>query len=402
MRKYKRMFVIVVDSLGVGAMPDAERFGDIGVNTLGHIAEAAGGLALPNLQKLGLANIIPLKAVDPVAEPLAYYGKLREKSNGKDTMTGHWEMMGLEITTPFQTFTDTGFPQELIEELEKRTGHKIIGNKSASGTEILDELAEEEIATGNMIVYTSADSVLQICGNEETFGLDELYRCCEIARELTMRDEWKVGRVIARPYIGKKKGAFQRTSNRHDYALKPYGRTALNALKDAGLDVISIGKINDIFDGEGITRALKSKSSVHGMEQTIEVAGEDFTGLCFVNLVDFDALWGHRRNPQGYARELEAFDEKLGILLAALREDDLLMITADHGNDPTYTGTDHTREKVPFLAYAKSMAHGGKLPEQETFAVIGATVADNFGVPMPEGTIGHSLLAELDEKKECD
>lgn len=402
MRKYKRMFVIVVDSLGVGAMPDAERFGDVGVNTLGHIAEAAGGLAIPNLQKLGMANIIPLKAVAPAEEPLAYYGKLREKSNGKDTMTGHWEMMGLEITTPFQTFTDTGFPQELIEELEKRTGHKIIGNKSASGTEILDELAEEEIATGNMIVYTSADSVLQICGNEETFGLDELYRCCEIARELTMRDEWKVGRVIARPYIGKKKGAFQRTSNRHDYALKPYGRTALNALKDAGLDVISIGKINDIFDGEGITRALKSKSSVHGMEQTIEVAGEDFTGLCFVNLVDFDALWGHRRNPQGYARELEAFDEKLGILLAALREDDLLMITADHGNDPTYTGTDHTREKVPFLAYAKSMAHGGKLPEQETFAVIGATVADNFGVPMPEGTIGHSLLAELDEKKECD
>ena len=402
MRKYKRMFVIVVDSLGVGAMPDAEQFGDVGVNTLGHIAEAAGGLAIPNLQKLGLANIIPLKAVAPAAEPLAYYGKLREKSNGKDTMTGHWEMMGLEITTPFQTFTDTGFPQELIEELEKRTGHKIIGNKSASGTEILDELAEEEIGTGNMIVYTSADSVLQICGNEETFGLDELYRCCEIARELTMRDEWKVGRVIARPYIGKKKGAFQRTSNRHDYALKPYGRTALNALKDAGLDVISIGKINDIFDGEGITRALKSKSSVHGMEQTIDVAGEDFTGLCFVNLVDFDALWGHRRNPQGYARELEAFDEKLGILLAALREDDLLMITADHGNDPTYTGTDHTREKVPFLVYAKSMARGGKLPEQETFAVIGATVADNFGVPMPEGTIGHSLLGELDEKKECD
>lgn len=402
MRKYKRMFVIVVDSLGVGAMLDAERFGDVGVNTLGHIAEAAGGLAIPNLQKLGMANIIPLKAVAPAEKPLAYYGKLREKSNGKDTMTGHWEMMGLEITTPFQTFTDTGFPQELIEELEKRTGHKVIGNKSASGTEILDELAEEEIATGNMIVYTSADSVLQICGNEETFGLDELYRCCEIARELTMRDEWKVGRVIARPYIGKKKGEFQRTSNRHDYALKPYGRTALNALKDAGLDVISIGKINDIFDGEGITRALKSKSSVHGMEQTIEVAGEDFTGLCFVNLVDFDALWGHRRNPQGYARELEAFDEKLGTLLAVLREDDLLMITADHGNDPTYTGTDHTREKVPFLAYAKSMARGGKLPEQETFAVIGATVADNFGVPMPEGTIGHSLLAELDEKKECD
>ena len=396
MRKYKRIFVIVVDSLGVGAMPDSERFGDVGVNTLGHIAETVGGLAIPHLQKLGMANIIPLKGTAPAEAPLAYYGKLREKSNGKDTMTGHWEMMGLEITKPFQTFTDTGFPPELIEELEKRTGRTIIGNKSASGTEILDELAEEEIATGHMIVYTSADSVLQICGNEETFGLDELYRCCEIARELTMRDEWKVGRVIARPYVGKKKGEFQRTSNRHDYALKPYGRTALNALKDAGLDVISIGKINDIFDGEGITRALKSKSSVHGMEQTIDVAGEDFRGLCFVNLVDFDALWGHRRNPQGYAKEIEMFDEKLGQLLPLLGEDDLLLITADHGNDPTYTGTDHTREKVPFLAYSKALAHGGELPEQETFAVIGATVADNFDVAMPEGTIGHSLLAELD------
>ncbi|MCI7739196.1 MAG: phosphopentomutase, partial [Lachnospiraceae bacterium] len=308
---------------------------------------------------------------------------------------GHWEMMGLEVTKPFKTFTETGFPPELIKELEKRTGRKIIGNKSASGTEILDELGEEEIATDHMIVYTSADSVLQICGNEETFGLEELYRCCEIAREITMKDEWKVGRVIARPYLGKKKGEFKRTSNRHDYALKPFGKTALNALKESGLDVISIGKIRDIFDGEGITRALKSKSSVHGMEQTIEVAGEEFHGLCFVNLVDFDALWGHRRDPEGYAKEIEKFDKNLGILMENLREDDLLIITADHGNDPTYTGTDHTREKVPLLLYSKSMTGSGKLPETDTFAVVGATVADNFGVKMPEGTIGNSLMEYL-------
>ena len=328
-------------------------------------------------------------------ELLFYYGKLREASTGKDTMTGHWEMMGLHITKPFKTFTDTGFPPELIAELEKRTGHKVIGNKAASGTAILDELAEEEIATGHMIVYTSADSVLQICGNEETFGLEELYRCCEIAREITMKDEWKVGRIIARPYVGKKKGEFKRTSNRHDYALKPYGRTALNALKDKGYDVISVGKIADIFDGEGITEANKSKSSVHGMEQTIEIAQKDFTGLCFVNLVDFDALWGHRRNPEGYAQELEKFDVKLGELLPLLREDDLLIITADHGNDPTHTGTDHTREKVPFIAYSPSMKENGQLPESDTFAIIGATIADNFGVDMPEGTIGYSVLDKL-------
>ena len=395
MEKFKRVFVVVMDSLGVGAMPDSADFGDIGVNTLGHISESVGTFEIQNLQRLGMANITPLKQVAPTDHPLAYYGKLREKSRGKDTMTGHWEMMGLEVTKPFQTFTETGFPPELIKELEERTGHKVIGNKSASGTEILDELAEEEIATGHMIVYTSADSVLQICGNEETFGLDELYRCCEIARELTMRDEWKVGRVIARPYVGKKKGEFKRTSNRHDYALKPFGPTALNAMKDAGLDVISIGKINDIFVGEGITEAYKSKSSVHGMEQTIDVAKKDFHGLCFVNLVDFDALWGHRRNPSGYAQEIEKFDVNLGVLLDTLREDDLLIITADHGNDPTYTGTDHTREKVPFLAYSKAMKGSGELPETDTFAIIGATIADDFGVKMPEGTIGYSILDKL-------
>lgn len=394
-KKYKRIFTIVIDSLGAGAMPDAAEYGDAGTDTLGHISESVDSFVIPNLQKLGMANLHPLKQVEAVAKPLAHYGKLREASTGKDTMTGHWEMMGLHITKPFKTFTDTGFPPELIAELEKRTGHKVIGNKAASGTAILDELAEEEIATGHMIVYTSADSVLQICGNEETFGLEELYRCCEIAREITMKDEWKVGRVIARPYVGKKKGEFKRTSNRHDYALKPYGRTALNALKDKGYDVISVGKIADIFDGEGITEANKSKSSVHGMEQTIEIAQKDFTGLCFVNLVDFDALWGHRRNPEGYAQELEKFDVKLGELLPLLREDDLLIITADHGNDPTHTGTDHTREKVPFIAYSPSMKENGQLPESDTFAIIGATIADNFGVDMPDGTIGYSVLDKL-------
>ena len=395
MKKYKRIFTIVIDSFGAGEMPDAAQYGDEGTDTMGHISQNVDEFTIPNLQKLGIANLHPLKQVAAVERPMGYYTFLKEASTGKDTMTGHWEMMGLHITKPFKTFTETGFPKELIDELEKRTGHKVIGNKSSSGTEILDELAEEEIATGHMIVYTSADSVLQICGNEETFGLDELYRCCEIARDITMRDEWKVGRVIARPYLGKKKGEFKRTSNRHDYALKPYGKTALNALKDAGYDVISVGKVFDIFDGEGLTESNKSKRSVHGMEQTIDIAKREFEGLCFVNLVDFDALWGHRRNVKGYAEELERFDVKLGELLDELCEDDLLIITADHGNDPTHTGTDHTREKVPFFAYSPSMEGYGKLEDQNTFAVIGATIADNFEVKMPEGTIGSSLLDEL-------
>lgn len=395
MGKYKRVFLIVMDSLGVGAMEDSELYGDVGVDTFGHISERMESFHIPNMQKLGIANLHPLKGLAPVEEPLARYTKLMERSKGKDTMTGHWEMMGLYITKPFITFTEHGFPKELIKELEQRTGRKIIGNKSASGTEILNELGEEEIQKGHLIVYTSADSVLQICGNEETMGVETLYEYCRIARELTMKDEWKVGRVIARPYTGRKKGEFVRTSNRHDYALKPYGKTVLNALHEAGYDVISVGKIYDIFDGEGLTASNKSKSSVHGMEQTMEMARSDFQGLCFTNLVDFDALWGHRRDPVGYGEEIERFDQKLGELLPLLQRDDLLILTADHGNDPTYTGTDHTREKVPFLAYSPSMKNGGKLPEQDTFAVIGATIADNFGVKMPEGTIGTSILSEL-------
>lgn len=395
MGKYKRIFTIVIDSLGVGALPDAGDYGDVGTDTLGHISQHIDEFNIPNLQKIGIANLHPLKQVNAVENPKGYYTYLHELSNGKDTMTGHWEMMGLHITTPFKTFTETGFPKELLDELSARTGRVIIGNKSASGTEILDELAEEEIATGNMIVYTSADSVLQICGNEETFGLDELYRCCEIAREITMKDEWKVGRVIARPYVGKKKGQFQRTANRHDYALKPYGRTALNALKDAGYEVISVGKIFDIFDGEGLTESNKSKSSVHGMEQTIEIAKRDFEGLCYVNLVDFDALWGHRRDVEGYAQEIEKFDVKLGELMSLMKEDDLIILTADHGNDPTHTGTDHTRERVPFVAYSPSMTGCGRLEDSDTFAMVGATIAENFDVVMPKDTIGSSVLDKL-------
>ena len=292
MEKYKRIFVIVLDSLGIGAMPDSERFGDVGVDTFGHILDRMGTLDIPNLQKLGMVNLHQGGKMETVENPMGRFMRVSEASNGKDTMTGHWEMMGIKTEKPFKTFTDTGFPPELIAELEKRCGKRVIGNKSASGTEIIEELGEEEINTGAMIVYTSADSVLQICGNEETFDLQNLYRCCEIAREITMKDEWRVGRVIARPYVGKKKGEFKRTSNRHDYALKPTGLTAMNALKDAGYDVISVGKINDIFCGEGVTEALHSNSSVHGMEQTIEISKKDFHGLCFTNLVDFDAQIG--------------------------------------------------------------------------------------------------------------
>ncbi len=396
--KYRRIFTIVIDSFGIGAMDNAAEYGDAGCDTFGHIADKVPQIKIPNLIRMGLTELHPapvLTGPQPT-ERIGKYARLNEASNGKDTMTGHWEMMGLEIKIPFQTFTDTGFPKELIDALEKETGHRVVGNKAASGTEILDELAEEEIKTGAMIVYTSSDSVLQICGNEETFGLDELYRCCKIARELTMKPEWRVGRVIARPYVGRKKGEFKRTSNRHDYALKPYGKTVMDALKTAGFDVISIGKINDIFDGEGITEAERSKSSVRGMEQTIEKLNQDFTGLCFTNLVDFDALWGHRRNPQGYADELEKFDVLLGKFLEKMNDDDLIIVTADHGNDPTFKGTDHTKERVPFLAYSPSMKTSGRITDQNCFAVIGASIADNFGVKMPEETIGTSILGQLE------
>ncbi len=392
--RFKRIFVVVLDSLGIGEMPDAADFGDEGADTLGHIADHFPEFDIPNLENFGLGNLKQNYNIVPVENPMAKFCVLREASKGKDTMTGHWEMMGIRTDEPFLTFTENGFPKELIDELESRWGRKIIGNKAASGTAILDELAMEEINDGKVIVYTSADSVLQICGNEETMGLDTLYRFCEIAREVTMKPEWRVGRVIARPYVGKAPGQFKRTSNRHDYAVAPPKETILDAMKKNRLDVISVGKINDIFSGHGITKAYHSNSSVHGMQQTIDVSSQDFRGLCFTNLVDFDALWGHRRDVMGYGREIERFDELLGELIETLGYDDLLILTADHGNDPTFKGTDHTREKVPFLAYSPSMS-GGALPEQETFAVIGMTIADNFGLARPRGLIGTSMLGIL-------
>jgi len=388
---YKRIFIIVMDSVGIGEALDAEKFGDKGADTLGHIAEHMNGLNMPNMGKLGLSNIRELKGIAKAEQPLACYTKMREASNSKDTMTGHWEIMGLNIKTPFKVFPE-GFPEELIAELEKRTGRKVIGNKPASGTAIIDELGEEHMKTGAIIVYTSADSVLQIAAHEGIIPLDELYKICKIARELTLDEKYMVGRVIARPFIGEP-GHFTRTPNRHDYALKPFGRTVMNELKDAGFDVIAIGKISDIYDGEGVTKSLRTVSNMDGMDKLIETMDMDFTGISFVNLVDFDALYGHRRDPEGYGKALEQFDARLPEVLAKMKDDDLLMITADHGNDPTAPGTDHTREYVPLLVYSKTMEEGKELPLRETFADLGATVAENFHVKMPP--YGKSFLEEL-------
>lgn len=389
--QFKRVFLTVMDSVGIGEAPDAERFGDKGADTLGHIAERMNGLHMPVMGKLGLSNIREIKGIEKAEKPMAYYTKMQEASNGKDTMTGHWEIMGLRIDTPFRVFPD-GFPPELIQELEEKSGRKIIGNKPASGTEILVELGEEHVKTGALIVYTSADSVLQIAAHEDVVPLDELYRICEIAREITLRDEYMVGRVIARPFVGEP-GDFKRTPNRHDYALKPFGRTVMNELKDAGFDVISIGKIADIYDGEGVTKALRTTSNMDGMDKQVQTLDMEFTGLSFLNLVDFDALFGHRRDPEGYGKALEEYDVRLQEVLDKLRDDDLLIITADHGNDPVHAGTDHTREYVPLLVYSKQFKEGKELPLRMTFADIGATVAENFGVKMPEH--GTSFLKEL-------
>lgn len=388
---YKRVFLIVMDSVGIGEAPDAEKFGDKGSHTLGHIGEEMNGLNMPNMGKLGLSNIEEIKGISPAAKPMAFYTKMQEASNGKDTMTGHWEIMGLNIQTPFQVFPD-GFPDELISELESRTGRKVIGNKPASGTEILVELGEEHMKTGALIVYTSADSVLQIAAHEEIVPIEELYDICKIARELTLDEKYMVGRVIARPFLGQP-GDFKRTSNRHDYALKPFGRTVMNELKDEGLDVLAIGKISDIYDGEGVTESLRTVSNMDGMDKLLQTLDQDFTGLSFLNLVDFDALFGHRRDPEGYGKALEEYDARLPEVFEKLKEDDLLIITADHGNDPVHHGTDHTREYVPLLVYSKGMQEGKELPVRKTFADIGATVAENFNVKMPEH--GTSFLREL-------
>jgi len=392
MKKFKRIFLIVMDSLGIGAEPDAAKYGDAGSDTFGHISEHYQ-LHIPNMASIGIANLHQLHGVAPVADVHGYYTHLEEASVGKDTLTGHWEIMGLKVDTPFKTFTDTGFPKELMDELVAKTGHGYLGNCAASGTEILKQLGMEHIATGKMIVYTSADSVLQIAAHEQHFGLQELYRCCEIARDITMKPEYKVGRIIARPFIGESPETFVRTPNRHDYAVDPYGPTVLDAMKQQGLTVISVGKIRDIFNGNGITEAFHSESNADGMDITIQQAQRDFKGMCFVNLVDFDAKWGHRRNPEGYGKEIDIFDEKLGKLMAVLNDDDLVMLTADHGNDPTWTGTDHTREMVPLLIWGKGLKGAGELPISKTFASIGMTVADNFDVTRPE--YGQSYLEYL-------
>ena len=395
---FHRIFLIVMDSVGIGAEPDAEKFGDQGTNTFVHTAAYCHGLNIPNLNALGIADLAPIEGTSVVSHPKSYVQTLREASNGKDTLTGHWEMMGILTPHPLVTFTETGFPKELIEELKEKTGRKVIGNYSESGTVILKQLGEQQTRDGSLIVYTSADSVLQIAANVEKMPLEELYRDCEIAREITMRPEWKVGRVIARPYVGKNKDDFTRTPDRKDYALSPSGRTALDDLNKAGLDVIAVGKIHDIFNGLGMTRSLHTVSNEDGMEKTIALAKEDFHGLCFVNLVEFDSLYGHRRNPLGYGKAIEEFDKKLGELLPLLKEDDLLMITADHGNDPTHTGTDHTRERVPLLSYSPKYQNGRKLEERETFAVIGKTVLNNFSVKPSRNQIGTPIEELLDVK----
>ncbi|MBE5397704.1 MULTISPECIES: phosphopentomutase [Brevibacillus] len=391
MPRFSRVFLIVMDSVGIGELPDAPRFQDEGAHTLGHIAERVEGFALPHLQALGLGNIAPLANVPAAQQPKAHYGKMNEVSIGKDTTTGHWEIMGLHVSTPFRTYPD-GFPTELIHEFEERIGRKVLGNKVASGTDILDELGEEHMRTGNVIVYTSADSVFQVAAHEEVVPLEELYRICQVARELTLRDEFAVTRVIARPFVGQP-GSFVRTANRHDYSVKPFAPTVMNRLQDAGLASIAIGKISDIYADEGVTKAIRTKDNMDGVDQLLGTMKESFTGLSFVNLVDFDAKFGHRRDPEGYGKALMEFDARIPELISSLSEEDLLIITADHGNDPVHHGTDHTREYVPLLVYHKGIAAGSHLGIRSTFADIGATIADNFGVQPP--AIGESFLSKL-------
>lgn len=380
-KKYKRIFLIVIDSLGIGYDTEAKNFNDEGANTLSHIISNVDLIQIPNLFNMGLANLICNDKIKRCENPKAYHMRLHEKSNAKSTMEGHWEMMGVETSVPFKTFTDTGFPPELLKKIEEISGREVIGNKAASGTEIIKELGEEEIKNHKIIVYTSADSVLQVCGHEPTFDLKELYRVCEKIREITLVPEWRVGRIIARPYVGTSSDNFERTSNRHDYTLAPPTKTVLDILKDNNYDTIGVGKIGDIFSMQGLTESLHSDSSVHGMEQTIDILkNKDFNGFCFVNLVDFDAKWGHRRNVAGYAKELEMFDEKLKIFMENMKEDDLVMITADHGNDPTWRGTDHTREYVPLLIYSPKLKNPEHLEDQESFAVIGNMILENFSL----------------------
>ncbi len=386
---FDRIHLIVLDSVGIGEAPDAADFNDLGSHTLGHIAETAG-LTVPHMEQMGLANIEALEGLSAQENPLAYYTKLQEQSAGKDTMTGHWELMGLQVKTPFRVFPD-GFPEDLVQKIEEHSGRKIVANKPASGTEIIDEYGEHQMKTGDLIVYTSADSVLQIAAHEEVIPLDELYAICEYAREITLEDPYMIGRIIARPYIGEP-GNFTRTSNRHDYALSPFGKTALDFLKEANKDVISVGKISDIFNNQGITQSVRTKNNMDGVDQLLKVMQQDFEGLSFTNLVDFDAVYGHRRDPEGYSQALADFDQRLPEIIDQLKENDLLIITADHGNDPTYPGTDHTREFVPLLVYNEHFKSPKEL-DATYFADIAATICDNFNAEKTQ--YGESFLEQL-------
>lgn len=383
---FKRIFLTVLDSVGIGEAEDAHKYGDYDVNTFGHTVEKTN-VDLPNFKKLGYFNLLN----DTNDTTISYFTKAIEESNGKDTLTGHLEMMGVVTEKPFKTFLETGFPDELINEIKRISGRDVIGNKAASGTEIIEELGEEQIKTGALIVYTSADSVLQIAAHEEVIPLDELYDICEKVREITKREDWKVGRIIARPYIGEK-GNFTRTAGRHDYALDPAHKTVLDYLKEKGYSVISIGKISDIFNNNGITSINKTKDNLDGINKILEVINKDFTGLCFANLNDYDMKYGHRRDVVGYANALKELDNYLPTILDSLRDDDLFIITADHGNDPTYKGTDHTRENVPVVLYSKKFNSPKRLDNFKTFSDIGATIADNFNVDTPHG---ESVLNEL-------
>ncbi len=385
-KKYKRIFLIVLDSVGIGGAIDEKEFGDINVNTLLHTLEVTNG-KLPHLEKMGLMNLIN----NQDSESDSYYTRAICQSCGKDTLTGHLEMMGVLTTKPLKTFTETGFPKELIQELEEKTGRKVIGNISASGTEIIEKLGQEHMETGAIIVYTSADSVLQIAAHEDIVPLNELYKICEIARNITLKDEWKVGRIIARPFIGQP-GNFTRTANRHDYALNPPSKTTLDVLKENNFDVLAIGKISDIFNNCGITKSVKTKDNLDGIIKIEEAMKEDFTGLCFANLNDFDSKYGHRRNPSGYMNALLEVDNNIDNIKNNLNDDDLLIITADHGNDPTYQGSDHTRENTPVLIYNKNFKNPTRLPNLETFADLGATITDNFNL---SSFLGTSFLESL-------
>jgi phosphopentomutase len=392
---FKRIFVIVMDSVGIGALPDAKLFGDEGTNTFLHTAQRCGGLKLPVLGSLGLADLAPIQGVSKQSHPQSFVTTMREVSAGKDTMTGHWELMGLETKKPFKTFTDTGFPASLIEELKAKSGHDFIGNVAASGTEIITQMGEEHMRTKKIILYTSADSVLQLAANESVIPIKELYRVCEIAREICMKPEYLLGRVIARPFVGTTAKTFKRTTNRHDYALSPGVDTALDVLNKAGLVTSCIGKINDIFNGQGVNRTQKTMSNLDGMNLTNLETTRNFEGLVFVNLVEFDSEFGHRRDPLGYGKALEQFDVELGKLLPKLTKDDLLMITADHGNDPTHTGTDHTRERVPLFMVSPRFTQGRALPERSTFADLSSTILLNFKLPQPRHQIGSPILEIL-------